>query len=701
MARACVFLVHGVGLPPENVDEAAFTRWLFGGDLTAGLDRLGIGDRVELVPIDWHRIVPDPRSSEGFLNTKQVRSLMRGFIGGSAAFADRVSRAEHLLAMAALVLPLALLMAAALSVARAEPPFGWPSFDNSLGWTLSSARYHLRQLLSWILPGPLLQWAPPALFGYGILLAMLTLAHGIHSARQTGALNALRSVSVALVLRPLAFAAAALVSGPALGLYACYTGWRLLSLVVLDRYLAVTSHPDFGVVPHAAMSMNDQYLINYLLLLGVAGGTVFLARRIVRVLALPMKLVADVICFMGDPDYADGLLARVQSEVGRRSGHHDNFVFIGHSLGSAVLFRWLLTKSNSLPASVTVTFVTMASPIRRWLARFYPSTFPSAEEGARWLKARYPSFAWLNVYRPLDPVGGRLFRESQPWLQDHDTRQFTRGHTGFWNDPLVIAVIHRFATQCDRGGTTAMTLADLKPAPWFPSEGTRGRIRLEDRLGKPTAKVLAVLLGGYVGLYAGMAARNAVRMDSAEVRRDLQASLDAQGRTTKGWIYVYREFFIPVQASGPRAEDGPLTVSQRQMDSRPILLTRQLLLFHPGGATAHVCFDLTTTTSFRLAGFSLEGGEEALVRERSHFKRARRYSVDVLYLPDDPRSFTLPGHEAMIEPRGAFGRLFATLITAASACAFCLGFWIVSSLVGGSIGELQNRYCARVSADWP
>jgi hypothetical protein len=146
------------------------------------------------------------------------------------------------------------------------------------------------------------------------------------------------------------------------------------------------------------------------------------------------KVLADIFLYIGDAQYRRGLLDYVQRSCQKAADCGcRRMVMLTHSLGTVIAVDHL----RSLPANVPhndVVLITTGSPLWRYFRRFFAADYPSPQALCDELASKYRSFKWINIYRPLDPIGGRL--RLSPAC-DISTGQLLLGvsaHTNYWND---------------------------------------------------------------------------------------------------------------------------------------------------------------------------------------------------------------------------------------------------------------------------
>ena len=670
MARVIAFLVHGVGLPPEGVEQTELARRLFGGDLTAKLREAGVAQPVEIEPIEWHHAVEPPKSSIGFVNYQQIRALMRGFLGAAASFHPPL-RTQRLLTAASLAAPLTILPLLCWLAAGAANPGRWPGMRQSLGWIVASLRMHLGGFLALLVPSALFRYGKYAAAALAAAIALAALVHFIDAARHSTILDAVRSALLALVVRPLVFLYAAALSLPVILWFLLYVFAMVMNRQVA-RPLSVTIHPRYGPVPQQLMTVNDwlfrSFGLSFVVLLLVLVAIWLVVRRA----AWFVKVIADVVCFLGDPAVAEALLAQVDAAfASKRAAAGDHLLFVGHSLGSVIFYRWLLQSSGRLAKAQSVTFVTMGSPLRRLVSPFFSAALPPLEEGARALRASIPRFRWLNVYRPFDPIGGRLWRSRPAWCRDQSTGQRTKFHGDYFSDAAVIEQVRRFV-ESDPPDDAAPPQAAARTPP-----ADDGEIAFHASRGGALATIAAVILGALVGLHASVAAWASMRRDSSAGRQQRLQEIERSPEEVDGWVYVYRETYVPVDLSRD--------ASRAQM---PHEIPRHIVLFQPRETAKAVAFD---AEGHALAGLGELPVENAAVASSGGFRSALRYPVSVRYRSGKPELFRLPALEPEIGVRAA--RIFRVFETVLAVFGVAIAFVVVYGVTGACVMFLVRLYC--------
>ncbi|TPI78498.1 lipase family protein [Mesorhizobium sp. B2-8-9] len=159
------------------------------------------------------------------------------------------------------------------------------------------------------------------------------------------------------------------------------------------------------------------------------------------------KVLADLTFYIGDASHRRSLLHHLDSKLQPNGPFAGHLVLVGHSLGSVIAVDYLRSNVEALRHAKSVTLITMGSPLRRLMHRFFPASYPEPVELLSALSGCLQNFFWLNVYRPLDPIGGALFARTHAAGKDCCTRQIFRDkllrgnifaqHTRYFDDRLV------------------------------------------------------------------------------------------------------------------------------------------------------------------------------------------------------------------------------------------------------------------------
>ena len=158
-----------------------------------------------------------------------------------------------------------------------------------------------------------------------------------------------------------------------------------------------------------------------------------------------LKVIADIALYIGDGEYRSKIQGGFSRLVDNLNLSDRDVVFVGHSLGSVICANYLLEKGMERSGCRSVTLITMGSPLRRFFYRFFPTFSPTPNDLSHLLGAQLPDFKWINIFRPLDPIGTRLGSEPNSLINDVSTGQWHKvllgAHIGYWSDPVVVGLI--------------------------------------------------------------------------------------------------------------------------------------------------------------------------------------------------------------------------------------------------------------------
>jgi hypothetical protein len=214
-----------------------------------------------------------------------------------------------------------------------------------------------------------------------------------------------------------------------------FTLIKLVHLVLFSTYIVLylVGRPP-GWMPVAGVSV--------LAIFGMAAVTA-LAVSTRTVIAPLLKIALDIFRYVGDPAYRRAIQDGLDAKIGEfRAGGAapDEYVLLTHSLGSVIAVDSLLN-SQKWGGGDRVLLITMGSPIARYFCTMFEGLFfprsPAAIGDAA--AARLGFFSWVNVYRPLDPIGASLGLPDEK-KRERNTRQYRIGlaaHVDYWSDPVV------------------------------------------------------------------------------------------------------------------------------------------------------------------------------------------------------------------------------------------------------------------------
>ena len=356
-------------------------------------------------------------------------------------------------------------------------------------------------------------------------------------------------------------------------------------------------------------------------------------------LAPSLKVLLDVFRYLGEPEYRarlqrdlDALVAGLAAPAGRR------VFLVGHSLGSLIAVDSLLNGSTWRSTDL-VTLVTMGSPIRRLLVRFFPGVLFPPDVGliADGIRARVGGLRWVNVYRPFDQIGGRLGLERANAGGEVSTGQWRRlgsAHINYWSDARVLAALRwRIST------VEAVPASSAARETWIIPGAARS---LPARLAPVAAWPVAVSLAAAIAYTTIASAMSAFRAD-LDARDRRAGALLAAGvvvpATAVHWSYTGAHG----GAAGVifyKVDHFRLAFQERGRAGREVHL--ELHDDRPQGAQAmRIDLPALRSTIRRDCAFlrplaPLQRPERAPCQFRG--------AIDLRYLPEDWREFDLPDY---------------------------------------------------------
>jgi len=269
--------------------------------------------------------------------------------------------------------------------------------------------------------------------------------------------------------------------------------WHLAALVaftVITRSCVTFrvesfSQPDYWLEILIGLAL---LLIGAFLVLGALVGA--------GVIAPQVKLMADIVRYLGLPSYRKGLHVRLRTFITElHLSKTTRVLLVGHSLGSVIAADCLTDPDCPLDPDSDVCLITLGSPLRRFFASFFGQVYPPPADIARSIRMRFPRFAWINIFRPLDYVGAELSAAERD-IRDISTGERFRFHTGYWGDPLVAERIEA-ALRSRNPAETRDASADVASAPRFSNLPARSALTGWVYLSVMTASV--ALGAGYLG----------------------------------------------------------------------------------------------------------------------------------------------------------------------------------------------------------
>jgi hypothetical protein len=166
-----------------------------------------------------------------------------------------------------------------------------------------------------------------------------------------------------------------------------------------------------------------------------------LGRPIELILSPLLKVISDVLRYIGLPEYRSRLVNECAQLLAGEFAESDHVIICAHSLGSVIAVDALMGFDFSSGMQQRLDLITMGSPLRRLFAWGFPQLFASPEAIFATLSDKAKNFRWLNVYRPLDVIGASLAATPSSPIKDVSTCQLLKNHTGYWDDPVVAMLV--------------------------------------------------------------------------------------------------------------------------------------------------------------------------------------------------------------------------------------------------------------------
>src|ERR1700721_899645 len=159
-----------------------------------------------------------------------------------------------------------------------------------------------------------------------------------------------------------------------------------------------------------------------------------------------VKVFADVVLWIGDAEYRNTIRHAVARTVSKLNlSREDTLVLATHSLGSVIGLDYLVSYLRAGEGPQRIVIITCGSPLASLFHGFLPEFFGSPSTLCRHLQQKFETFRWINVYRPLDPIGRRFGFSCWPCGFEASTKEWHRllllAHINYWPDKEVINAI--------------------------------------------------------------------------------------------------------------------------------------------------------------------------------------------------------------------------------------------------------------------
>lgn len=400
--RTCIVAIHGVGEHAPGVIAAAIGR------------HCHVEDDAEVIEYNWDQHVSHPyeetteRAFEPFWVELGASLGNAALLGPAFVALTSVGRVQAWAAIGLQLLQVAMVM-----LASAYPILG--------GATTSSAA--------------------TILFETSIGLSALNLVLGLSPRTPYPGVSALRVIVITYVWPILAVVAILghmpwrqVVAGAAFVLFILLlVFWAPMSREVTGN--SVTLVPTL----RGAAVGTLLYGVGVLVVPAFAKALISWMRERMGTLA---KLLADVVKYLGNRRYREKLIGGLVEVILRAAGETNRIVLAAHSLGSVIAVDALLSIDQSvLPPNVRIDLITMGSPLRRIMCRFFGLVYLHPARLYEALSVRFAGrFRWVNVYRPSDPVGEKLELAGNDFATQQRVGALL-AHVDYWSDGVVAETV--------------------------------------------------------------------------------------------------------------------------------------------------------------------------------------------------------------------------------------------------------------------
>lgn len=223
--------------------------------------------------------------------------------------------------------------------------------------------------------------------------------------------------------------------------------YNLGTLILVTIFFVGGVFSQFSLV-YADIHQDYSFASTLLLVPALFLVAVLLLKLISKKFGVQLKLLGDIFFYLGEVKYREALQEKFKKFMASYLGHTDQeIVFITHSLGTVIASDFLLQNPT---IKNPIYFITMGSPLKRLFYNFFPSFILSPAEKAVLISTDYSKFKWINIYRPLDVIGGKLSKRKFYLIQDISTKQYKdplSSHVGYWRDEKVSEIIKEYYTK--------------------------------------------------------------------------------------------------------------------------------------------------------------------------------------------------------------------------------------------------------------
>lgn len=165
----------------------------------------------------------------------------------------------------------------------------------------------------------------------------------------------------------------------------------------------------------------------------------------VDVIGFALKILSDIFRYLGDYNYYSLIQKGLKNKLNSIEPLDSPIIIVGHSLGSIIAVDSLLSFDSIWKNRSSIRLVTMGSPLSRFFSSIFPEMYPCPIQVFNALNSNYKDFYWINIFRPFDPVGTSLCKNTDECIKDISSKQFWKtpmtAHFGYWDDKKIAELI--------------------------------------------------------------------------------------------------------------------------------------------------------------------------------------------------------------------------------------------------------------------
>jgi hypothetical protein len=362
------------------------------------------------------------------------------------------------------------------------------------------------------------------------------------------------------------------------------------------------------------------------------------------------KIFADIFRYISFPLYRKKIQDSFREFMNSASLESDSeIIIVGHSLGSVIAVDFL-SNYYDLFAKKSIILVTAGSPINRLLHCFFPDIYNSSAKTENYLSRVLDKFRWINVYRTLDPIGGKLNSNASGSIINIQINGwrfndlFGFAHLNYWNDLKVIesvveTIIYQYTIEInDKTPLNSENFENWK-ATYF-NKSVDILIESINIVGKVLLTVVLIGLASFVVWESAQF----VFIESITTPKKIEINrkkLDETGKVIKGTVCLFKvndEFqvsFLPYE---------------KNTRSRTIIKQEAIDLERRG-------IDFVKLRNNIILKGQKQYQEQTKTLMHVKFECLRLDDVKIRYLAKDPEIYDLPDYLDSIQHPGIIGYL--------------------------------------------